>query len=361
MRATTRWYRRRPPVLRPLLYVAGRAIWPVVALGRTIRFARALRLDRGATAQLYLDCVMAGGDPVDVHVWRNLYGERHPMPARSTTLVLSALGAAADHALLSDKLQLGQRLSEMGLSVPDVRTVWPRGAPPDLDGMTEAEGQADLFVKPRRGAGGRSAFSLKKDDEGWRIDGVSVDARTLIARLARLSERDDLLVQARLVTTESLADLACDGGAPVLRLTTSRGADGAPALHSAMMILARPGRNARNFLTGQIYAPVDPQTGTLVGGVLLASPDTLLEHREPGGPKIAGRSVPHFADAVRAALKAMAVVPTLPVVHWDIILAARGATLLEGNSAGNWILATLPGRYGLEREPLAAILARAGS
>lgn len=304
---------------------------------------------------------MTGGDPVDVHVWRSLYGERHPMPARSTTLVLSGLGAPADHALLADKLVLGQRLSKMGISVPDVRTVWQRGALPDLDGLADAEGQADLFVKPRRGAGARGAFSLKKDDEGWRIDGVSVDPRTLLARLARLSERDDLLVQVRLVTTDDLTDLSCDGGAPVLRLTTSHGADGAPALHSAMMVLARPGRNARNFLSGQIYAPVDPQTGTLVGGVILGAPDAILEHREPSGPKIAGRSVPHFADAVRAALKAMAVVPTLPVVHWDVILTANGPAILEGNSAGNWIVATLPGRYGLEREPLAATLRRAAS
>ncbi|MBU1325923.1 MAG: lasso peptide biosynthesis B2 protein [Alphaproteobacteria bacterium] len=347
--------------MRPLILAADRAVWPFVALGRTLPFARALRLDRRAWRRLYLDCLMAGGDPVDGHAWRALYGARHPMPARSTALVLSGLGAPADHELLSDKLELGRRLAAMGIPVPEVRTVCRRGTPPDLAEILEGRGRADLFVKPRHGAGGRNAFPVRKDDDGWRIDGASVDAGTLADRLARLTEGDDLLVQDRLATTDDLADLCCDAGAPVLRVTTSRAEDGRPSLHSAMMVLARPGRNARNFLSGQIYAPVDVEAGTLLGGVILSSPDDLLEAREPGGPRIAGRAVPRFAEAVGLALTATAAVPTLPVVHWDIMLTARGPVVLEGNGAGNWILATLPGRYGLERESLAATLARSAA
>jgi len=40
-----------------------------------------------------------------------------------------------------------------------------------------------------------------------------------------------------------------------------------------------------------------------------------------------------------------------------VVLTNTGPVLLEGNTSGNWILASLPGVYGLDAGPLAPILA----
>ena len=41
------------------------------------------------------------------------------------------------------------------------------------------------------------------------------------------------------------------------------------------------------------------------------------------------------------ALHAMELVPDLPLVAWDIIPAAEGPVILEGNTGGDWILTCL--------------------
>lgn len=356
--AAGRWYGKYPASVRPFLYLANRAAWPMAAAVRVGRFARSHRLGFRAAAGLYLDCVRGGGDPVDLFVWRRLYREAHPMPARSAALLLSALGDPAGHSLLSDKLALGQRLSEMGVRVPRLHAVCRDRHPICLEELNGAGAVSGLFVKPRCGSGGRNAFAVVQSGDGWQIDGVPVHPDRLIAHLAHLAQGDDLLVQERLLVAESLADLSCLGRAPVLRLTTSRAPGGPPTLHSALMMIPRPGMQPRNFLSGQIYAPIDPAWGTIKGGVALDSPDTLLDCREPGGPRISGRAVPFFAEAVETALHAMAAVPPVPAIHWDIILTSDGPVFLEGNSIGNWIVATLPGRYGLEIESLTTTLDR---
>ena len=338
--------------------VGDRAAWPLAALGRTLRFSRALPLAWSATWRLYCDCVLTGGNPIDVHVWRALYGDRHPLPARSAALVFHRLGDPAGHALLSDKLALGERLSELGLAVPTVRAVHRRGSVATMEIRTDSETSAGLFLKPRHGFGGRGTFALTHDDGVLWMDGVAVELPAVVNLMNRLLEHDDLLVQDRLIAADGLVALAFDGRAPVLRLVTARAPGGAPFLHSAMLMLARPGRNPRNFLEGMIYAPIDPATARIAGGLSLAEPRSRIERLEQGGPWLKGRAVPDFAEAVAMALCAMAGVPPLSLIHWDIILSPAGPVILEGNSTGNWILASLPGIFGLESAPLPPLLAQ---
>lgn len=354
--AAAAWRRRRPVGLRPTLWLADRMAWPLAAMGRTIAFARALGLDAAAAGRIYGDCVLTGGDPLEVHVWRSLHGGCHPLPARSAGLVLARLGDPAGHALLADKLATAERLTAAGGVFPALLGLRRRGEESDPVALTAAAG-TDLFLKPRRGHGGRGAFALTRRDETWLADGRPIQVAALRERLERLSRQDDLLVQARLAAAPGLANLAVDGKAPVLRLATARRPGEAPFLHSALLTIAVPGRNPRHFLEGAVHAPVDPADGTLAFGLSLASPHERLERLDWNGALLAGRRMPGFEAATTMALHVMAALPALPLVHWDIILTATGPVLLEGNSVGNWVMANLAGAFGLDAGPLAPLLA----
>lgn len=351
--ASVRWYSKFPVVLRPLLYLANRLVWPFVALAQVTRFSRLRKLNVGAFLVLYLDCLLSGAVPVDAFVWRRLYGCSPPISARSAALLLREIGSNDGRALLSDKFALATQLMTAGVRVPRTHSV---GNLLSIEELGRVIGPTGLFIKPRYGSGGRDALVITRSGDRWQIDGAEIDPVRLISHLAQMTIHGEMILQDRLVSADSLADLSWRERAPVLRLATSSTPDGQPQLDSVLLIIPRPGFKSLNFLNGQIYAPIDPVTGIIKCGVVLEVPDKMLDFREPDGPRISGRTVPFFAEAVQDALIAMSAVPPVPVTHWDIVLTQEGPVFLEGNSNGNWIVATLAGRFGLQIRPLATTL-----
>lgn len=347
-----RWHWPIPWLIR----LVDRGGWPIAAALRTLVFARALGLAPGAGWRVFCDCLMSGSDPLDAHVWRSLHGGRHPLPPRSAAQVLVRLGDPRAHDLLADKLATQWHLEARGLAFPMLDRVSPRGTVPDLAELARAAQGAGLFVKPRRGHGGRDSFALTRSGDRWHIDGRPVASEELRQRWTRAVASDDLLVQHRVMAAAELADLAADGRAPVLRLATARRRDGAVFVHSALLGISVPGRDPRHFLEGTIYVPVIADTGALARGRRLARPSVRLDRVEETGARIAGRVLPFYAQTVALARRAMAALPPLPLVHWDWLLSDDGPVLLEGNSAANWNLACLPGLEGLEAMPLSSLL-----
>lgn len=353
------WRRNFAGVLRPGLWLADRAMWPLAALQRSTAFADALDLTASARWRLYRDCLLTGGQPVDVHAWRSLHGSRHPLPARSAGLVLRGLGDPAGHVLLADKLATAEHLASAGCAFPALHGMCRRGEGGQPAALAAIYGAgSDLFIKPRHGHGGRGAFALLRHSDGLWADGQPMTASIIRHRLDVLSRGDDLLFQERLMADPDIADLAADGRAPVLRLTTARCPGEAPFLHAALLTMAVPGRSPSHFLNGAIHAPVDRASGRLAAGMSLAAPGDRLERLIWNGAPLNGRAVPGFAAAVALSLRAMAALPPLPLVNWDVVPTATGPVLLEGNSAGNWTITSLPGVYGLDSGPLAPLLVR---
>jgi hypothetical protein len=261
--------------------------------------------------------------------------------------------------MLADKLATAEHLARAGLVFPALRGLIARGEPPDEALLYTADLGTGLFIKPRHGHGGRGAFSLRREAGGWSLDGgPAMDWPAVRARLFRFARQDDLLIQERLTAPTEIGGWVAQERPPVLRVTTARLPEGTPFLHSAILTLAVPGRNPRDFLRGSIHAPVDPAAGRLAAGLSLSAPRDRLERIPWNGAALSGRTVPGFREAVAAALSAMATLPPVPLVHWDLIPTTRGPILLEGNSAGNWILTTLAGTYGLDAGPLPPLLAR---
>lgn len=355
-RAAAQWRRGLPRLSRLVVWLADRAVWPLAALLETMAFTHARGLGYAQAAQLFGDCLMSGARPMEAQLWRSLHGEVHPLPGRSASLVQAGLGAPEAHRLLADKLATAEQLSGQGIVFPALHRLYARGQAVDLP--APAGSPAGLFVKPRHGHARRGCFALTCQGDAWCLDGQPIPPSELAERLSRLARHDDLLLQDRLTTAPELAELSTDGKVPVLRLVTACLPGGEPFLHSALLTIGIPGRDQRHFLDGAIHAPVDPATGRLRAGLRLAAPNTRMPVLDWNGAMLAGRMLPDFSLAVGMVLRAMRALPPLALVHWDVVPTPNGPVVLEGNSAGNWIIASLPGLDGLSAGPLTPLLER---
>lgn len=351
--ASRAWRRERAPSLHEVVGLASRLLWCIAAAFKTMRFSRLVGL--ASFVGLYRDCLQTGATPLEAHVWRSLHATPHPLPARAAALLQSRLGAPEAHRLLADKFETVTLLSGAGILFPELIGMVERGRPVALPLLTAVH--RPLFLKPRHGHGHRDAFALVSDGGKWLIDGRIFSEADLHARLQRVVSKDDLLIQERLMAVSDLADLAVAGRAPVLRLVTARMPGAEPFLHSALLTVGVPDRNPAHFLEGAVHVPVDGATGRMLRGLALSRPNERIERLPWNASVLTGRRLPDFDRAVEAALTAMNALSPLPLVHWDVILTESGPVFLEGNSSGNWIIASLPGLEGQGACDLADLLA----
>lgn len=352
--ASREWRRERAPSLRKVVGLTSRLLWCMAALCKAMRFSA--RVEGASFSGLYRDCLQTGATPIEAHVWRSLHATPHPLPARAAALLQSRLGAPEAHRLLADKLETATVLSGAGILFPELIGMVERGGPVALPLLTAVH--RPLFLKPRHGHGHRHAFSLEPKGGEWLIDGRIISEPDLYTRLDSVLREDDLLIQERLRAASDLADLVVAGRAPVLRLVTARRPRAEPFLHSAMLTVGVPDRNPAHFLQGSVHVPVDGATGRMLRGLSFSRPDERLERLPWNASVLTGRPLPDFDRAVNAALIAMHALPPLPLVHWDVILTGSGPVFLEGNSSGNWIIASLPALEGETACDLADLLAR---
>ncbi|MFN9265316.1 MAG: sugar-transfer associated ATP-grasp domain-containing protein [Acidobacteriota bacterium] len=260
----------------------------------------------------------------------------YPLPARAGGILFQHLGDLAEQRILADKEAAAKALSAIGIPIPQTAIVIRQGAELDENAAVWQE-PAELFVKPRRGSGGlgsRAVSILGGGRYSWG-SGEPENWESFSKKLAAAVALDDLLVQERITASPEWRDLAPEGRAPVIRLTTARERGGDAFLHSALLVVAVPGESPRNLLRGQVFYPVDLQRGEWG------------EER-----RIAG-----WTDAAAVGLAAMRLFPGLPLVTWDVIPGERRPVLLEGNTAANWFLTIIPERSGLAA-PLEPLLAR---
>lgn len=358
--AAARWRRRLPRGVGGLAAGVARLCAPVGAVFSVTRFARRFALRPGATARLLVDCWASGAQPNEAFVWRRVLGRPgiHPLPGRAAGLLLPQLGDPVAHGLLADKLACARFLAACGLPVPATLAVIGQGKDADFAALPWTR-PADLIAKPRHGAAGRGVVAITvSPGHDFCVSGERL-ARTELARhLRKMAEADDVLIQERLRATDELADLATGGRAPVLRLTTAREPEGAPFLHAALLEIDVPGENPQHFVRGRVRVPVDPATGVLRDGFWFLHPERRLSRLPWNDAPLAGRAVPGFEAAVKVVLQATVRLLGLPLASWDLIISADGPSVLEGNSAGDWILGELPRCVGLHPSPLAPLLRR---
>jgi len=335
-RGAARFWRQVPRGLRWPAIAATRLASIVAAYWRVRAFALAAELDWRATQRLLGDCLATGALPGEAFVWREVFGGRHPLPARSAGLVLASLGDPAAHRLLADRQAAAELLRGAGLATPVTYALVARGGTADLSRLPSGR----LFLRPRRGSGDRG--------------GVAVDGADVSRRIAILARDNDLLVQELPIAAAELSTLATNGIAPVLRLSTAREPGGAPFLHAAFLAVAVPGEPSRDIRRGHLRAPIDSVSGAAKEGQWFAQPTRRFARTWWNQAPLAGRRIPAFADAVASVLSAMKLLPDLALVDWDVIVTSRGPVILEGNTGGDWILTCL----GADPGPLIDLLVR---
>lgn len=350
-RAAQRFWRRMPWPARPFAVIAARLLWCIVAMRRSHKLARNMRLGGRAALRMGIDSALAGTSANEAYIWRYVFDaadERVP-GSRAMGRILAAIGAPADRRLLTDKLAAAEAMAAAGLPVVPSIVI---GRDDDPDGWLPIA--STRFVKPRLGSGGHHAFSVERvAKDTFRIDGGEPVARdALRARLAC----GEVLVQPHLSAAAELAGMAGAGRAPVLRLMIARPRDRAGFIHSALLSIPVPGENPRHFLRGHLYAPIDPSDGLLLAAVRFAEPKVRFERCWWNDAVIAGLPVPGFGQAVSVVLAAADLVPGLALTGWDVIVTPDGPMILEGNSECNWALTSLPGRSGLYVGELSGLL-----
>jgi hypothetical protein len=325
------YWRRLPLWLRPLA-PATRLAFALVTVQRTAAFARRAGLGAHDRRRLLMDCLASGAQPMEAFAWRACFSSRHPLPVRAAGLLLWNLGEPASHQLLLDKQATAAMLQHAGLATPAIHAVIDRGSTPDPSLPVWAR-PGTLFIKPRRGAGARGSYTATIGDKGL--------GASLARHIAFLASDDDLLVQDRIAAAPELADLVASGRPPVLRIAVARTVAGSPFVHAASLAIQVPRENPRDFLRGHLRAPVDLASGQLGAGVSFREAGRRVERLPWNDAPLAGRPLEVWPAAAAMVLRAMDLVPDLPLVAWDIIPAAEGPVILEGNTGGDWILTCL--------------------
>ena len=327
-----RLYRRRLPLwLRPLMPLT-RLAFGLVTVQRTRAFARRAGLDGRERRRVLMDCLASGAQPVEAFAWRACFSSRHPLPGRAAGLLLWSLGDPATHRLLLDKQATGAMLQRAGIATPAIHAVIPRGGAPDFSRPIWTR-PGTLFIKPRRGSGARGSYTVTIGDKGL--------SASIARHITFLASHDDLLVQDRIGAAPGLADLAASGRPPVLRIAVARPVGGKPFVHAANLSIHAPRENPRNFLSGHLRTPVDIDSGQLGAAFSFREAGRRFERLPWNDAPLAGRLLDAWPAAAAMALRAMELVPDLPLVAWDIIPAVAGPVILEGNTGGDWILTSL--------------------
>ena len=181
-RAAANFWKRTPWWSRPLLIPMARLGWAVACVSHVWNYARRQELRPRPATRLFVDCVRSGAQPNEALIWRRFFPPPglHPLPGRAAGRLLSQLGSAADHRLLSDKQATADLLSRASLPVPVLLETIRRGQELDLAGTVWSQ-PGHLFVKPRHGSAARGAMPVDVlAGNVYRIDGGPiVDASSL--------------------------------------------------------------------------------------------------------------------------------------------------------------------------------------
>lgn len=351
-------------------------LWPIVLLslsclflwrnGRAIAAGQGRPLHRQFLDQLRL-YVAAGILPPMYYVY-----ELHRKPLRRYArnfLLRSETKGGVFHILnreqrrigsiVSDKAAFADHFREHGIqTVPTLAVfrsgrIHSEGVPEDFD--------ADLFVKPVVGKGGRG--SQRWDyigPESYRSSaGLVLSRQALFDRWLKKSARKPLLVQRRLSNHPDLLPLN-NGALSTVRLLTCLDEHGEPELIAAVLRMAiGSNRVVDNAHAGGIAAAVEIEKGTLGLASNLGTKARLgwLDRHPTSGAQIEGVKLPHWQSVRSLVQRAHSTVPGAVLLGWDVAITPECPLLVEANGGPGLEMMQRANRRGFSRERFGQLLA----
>jgi len=237
---------------------------------------------------------------------------------------------------LSEKLDFHDRCRELGLPVAPVVFAAASGAPdPQFVNLTELP-PVDLFIKPRKGSGGRGAVKWQYA-EGIFVhkDGQHMTPSALRQAVVEQSDITGMLVQKTLSNHAALSEVNC-GTLATIRIVTCRNESGAYEVTNAAFRMPRvSGSAVDNFHAGGIASAVDIATGRLGAAtdLGLSTNSGWFATHPITGAAIEGRILPLWAEARALVERAHPHFSDFAVIGWDVAILEDGPCIIEANGA----------------------------
>lgn len=258
---------------------------------------------------------------------------------------------------LDDKLAFWQRCRAHQLRAVPVIATASNGRIDLFDGDHLPE--ADLFLKPVQGTGGRGAERWDRFDGGYqeRRAGFATESQ-LLDRLRTLSRTRAMLVQPRARNCSELSDLN-NGALSTLRIVTCLDERGCPeAVAGAMRMAIGDNDRVDNFHAGGVAAAVDLDSGELGSASDLGMNARLgwLDTHPGTGAQIRGRAVPRWKEACELAERAHRAFDDRIIIGWDIAPTEDGPIIVEGNGSPDLDIIQRTTRSGLAESRLSTLM-----
>ena len=263
---------------------------------------------------------------------QDLASARYYVQHHEQMVLLKRLNEGTDLELAGDKLRFFRFCEANGLSTAPITAFFENGRLVEWMGH---DGQKipprDAFLKPTDGCHGAGAecWHYHRDQKLWERDGVRLDEDGLLAHCSRLSEKRPIILQPRLVNSDTFARFT-SGALATLRIITYRFQNEAPRFLTARLGIPTGGMIVDHddsslgagvaFDDGVMTCAVSK---TITAGTWQSHPDT--------GCQIEGVKLEGFHDVVRLCLRAHALTPQYTFVGWDSTMTLDGPVLMEAN------------------------------
>ena len=165
------------------------------------------------------------------------------------------------------------------------------------------------------------------------------------------------MFQERVIPHQGVRDICGDRLATV-RVYTINGENGPEVFRVCWKVPA--GKNvADNFwLTGNILAAVDYQTGKINRAIQGFALDQVeITHHPDTNAPLVGATIPNFQAVLDLSLEAARIFNDIRVIGWDIAPTEAGGVIVEGNFAPDFKLVQMAERRGILDDRMTAFLA----
>ena len=228
---------------------------------------------------------------------------------------------------LSDKREFSKWCIKAGVRC--VRCEASIGATGDRPELPDA----DLFLKPRQGCGGKGAERWDRvGDQRWSNGDQVLDRDGLIRRLR--AKRREFIVQKWLTPHRDLIPLT-SGALPTVRVLTVLDERGVPEIAAAVFRMSiGTNRTVDNIHAGGLACAISLASGTLGLASNLGADSRLgwTSYHPTTGARIEGRRLPLWNEVKQLALKAHRAFSDRVMIGWDIGIVDDGPIVIEGNS-----------------------------
>ena len=238
------------------------------------------------------------------------------------------LAHAQRHAV-NDKLSLFFDCQEAGIPAAPVLAYTRNGEVHQI--APDEDFRRDLIIKVNDLAVGEGVELITWDGTGWEYGGKRLTYADLTQALSiKSTGHDAALLQPRLANHAAIKPLTARGLSTV-RVVTISFPGAPPDVAAASMRMSVGESIVDNIGAGGLTAPVDIQSGTLIGP---AAGKNILNgwfDRHPDTNAAIHLVLPYWREACALCLRAHERHSAIPTVGWDVAILDDGPVILEGN------------------------------